>query len=464
MSGTIARHLEVVRDALRAERERVRTPRIEESAFLPAALEVAERPVSPTLRATAWLLIVGLIATILWLVLGKVDVVATAQGRIIPAGEVKLIQSAGSGTVRAIYVHDGDHVQKGQPLLDLDPTLSGADLAQTQKSLLAAETDVARNRTIADALAGHPSVLSLTSDVPSDVQTTQRRLIQAQLSEVDANVASLTAARAAALQDARAASATANRLARTTPILDREIAAMNALDAKGYAPGLRLMELQRQRDQEIGDRQVALAQQAKSEEDATKIAKQIADVRETARRGALADLSKAEAEAIVRREDVVKADRRSRLQRLVSPVDGTVQQLAIHTLGGVVEPARNLMVVVPAGSNLEVEAMVRNRDVGFVHEGQPVTVKIDAFPFTRFGTVPGVIKTLSRDAVGNGKERAAYVARIALYQTSINAEGSNILMTPGLTVAADIRTGKRRIISYLFSPLSGAVEQAGRER
>ncbi|WP_343529100.1 hypothetical protein [Sphingomonas sp.] len=102
MSGTIARHLEVVRDALRAERERVRTPRIEESAFLPAALEVAERPVSPTLRATAWLLIVGLIATILWLVLGEVDVVATAQGRIIPAGEVKLIQSAGSGTVRAI--------------------------------------------------------------------------------------------------------------------------------------------------------------------------------------------------------------------------------------------------------------------------------------------------------------------------------------------------------------------------
>ncbi len=125
------------------------------------------------------------------------------------------------------------------------------------------------------------------------------------------------------------------------------------------------MELQRQRDQEIGDRQVALAQQARSEEDAAKIAKQITDVRETASREALADLAKAESEAIVRREDVVKADRRSQLQRLVSPVDGTVQQVAVHTIGGVVEPGRTLMVVVPTGTDLEVEVKVRNRDVGF---------------------------------------------------------------------------------------------------
>ncbi len=462
--GTIAQHIEVVRDALRAERERVRTPRIEESAFLPAALEVAERPVSPTLRATAWLLTIGLIATILWLVLGKVDVVATAQGRIIPTGEVKLIQSSGSGTVRAIYVHDGDYVRKGQPLLDLDPTLSGADLAQTQKSLLTAETDVARNQTIADALAGRSSALTLDAGVPGDVQETQRRLIQAQLSEVDANVASLTAARASALQDSRAAQAQANRLARTTPILDREIAAMNALDAKGYAPGLRLMELQRQRDQEIGDRQVALAQQAKSEEDAVKIAKQIADVRDTARRGALSDLSKAEAEAIVRREDVVKADRRSHLQRLLSPVDGTVQQLAVHTIGGVVEPARTLMVVVPTSADLEVEAVILNRDVGFVREGQPVAVKIDAFPFTRFGTVPGVIRTLSRDAVADGKAKATYAARVTLSRSTIDVDGRKVGLTAGLAVAADIRTGRRRIISYLISPLSGIIKNAARER
>jgi hemolysin D len=460
----VARHIEVVREALRAERERVRTPRIEEAAFLPAALEVAERPVSPTLRATAWLLTIGLIATILWLVLGRVDVVATAQGRIIPTGEVKLIQSSGSGTVRAIYVHDGDHVRKGQPLVDLDPTLSGADLAQTQKTLLTVETDVARNRTIADALGGRTSPLRLDSEVPGDVQQTQRRLVQAQLSEVNANVASLTAARASALEDARAARAQADRLARTTPILDQEIAAMNALDAKGYAPGLRLMELQRQRDQEVGDRQVALAQQAKSEEDAEKIARQIADVRETARRGALSDLSKAEGEAIVRREDVVKADRRSRLQRLVSPVDGTVQQLALHTIGGVVEPARTLMVVVPAGTDLEVEAMVLNRDVGFVREGQQVAVKIDAFPFTRFGTVPGVIRTLSRDAVADGKAKATYVARIALSRSTIDVDDRRVGLTAGLAVAADIRTGRRRIISYLLSPLSGRIKDAARER
>lgn len=463
--GTLSRHLDAVREALRTERARALVPRITETQFLPAALEVAERPVSPTLRATAWILTIGLIATVLWLLLGRVDVVATASGRIIPTGDVKLVQSADNGTVRAIYVQDGDRVHQGQPLVDLDPTLVGAALEQARKELLAADVEVARNRAIANALAGAlGSPLALPPDVSPEVAETQRRLVQAHLAEVDANVASLVAARQSALADAHAAAAQAEKLARTTPILDREIAAMNALDAKGYAPGLRLMDLQRERRQEQGDRQIALAQQAKSFDDARKTAQQIADVRETARKSVLADLAKAEADAIVRREDVIKAERRSRLQRLVAPVDGTVQQLALHTIGGVIESAKTLMVIVPTGSRIEVEARVLNKDVGFVREGQSVAVKVDAFPFTRYGVVPGRLRSLSRDAVSDSKGGLYYVARIALDRTFITVDGRELKLTSGLTVAADIRTGQRRIIGYLLSPLKGAIEQAGHER
>ena len=462
--STVTDHILAVRAALHEEGERKLLPRITETAFLPASLEIIERPVSPTARATAAVLVVGLIAMLLWLLLGRVDVVATATGKVIPTGDVKTVQSAGSGTVRAIYVHDGDRVSRGQPLIDLDPTLSGADLAQSQKALLAAEVDVARNRAIANALGGRKGGLQLAAQTSPDVADTQRRLVQAQLAEVDANIASLTQARKSALAEAKAARAQADRLSQTTPILDREIAAMNQLDAKGYAPGLRLLELQRQRQQELGDREVALAQRSKSLDDAAKIARQIADVLETARRTALTDLSKSEADEILRHEDVVKAARRSTLQRLSSPVDGTVQQLALHTIGGVVEAAKTLMVIVPEGTGIEVEARVLNKDAGFVHEGQPVAVKIDAFPFTRFGTVSGRLKTISRDAVADTKVGPTYLTRITLDQPTIYVDGRAVRLTSGLTVAADIRTGTRSLISYMLSPLQSTVAQAGRER
>lgn len=457
-------HVDAVRLALHDERRDRLIPRVSETAFLPAVLEVIERPVSPTARASAWVLMIGLVATIIWLVFGRIDVVATAQGKLIPTGNVKLIQSAGSGTVRAIYVQDGDRVRAGQPLLDMDPTLSGADLAQSQKALLSAELDVARNRSIANGLVGRGVDLAFAEQNSPRVIETQRSLVRAQLAEVEANVSSLQEARNSALADARAATAQIDRYSQTTPILDREIEAMNQLDAKGYAPGLRLLELQRQRRQEVGDRQVAVEQRAKNLDDAAKIARQIVDVRETARRTVLADLSKSEADAILRHEDVVKAERRNTLQRLVAPVAGTVQQLVLHTIGGVVEPAKTLMVIVPADSRLEVEARVLNKDAGFVHEGQPVSVKIDAFPFTRFGMVPGHLRGMSRDAVVDAKTGATYAARIALDRTGIDVDGRQALLTPGMTVAADIRTGKRRIVSYLLSPLKGTISQAGRER
>lgn len=153
--NAISRHWQVAREALVQERERAKhARRSADTRFLPAALEVIERPVSPTARITAWVMIVGLAATIAWLCLGKVDIVASAQGRIMPTDDVKLVQAANTGIVRRIYVHDGDAVKKGQPLIDLDPTVSTAEQAQAEKALLAAQLDVARNHAIADALSG----------------------------------------------------------------------------------------------------------------------------------------------------------------------------------------------------------------------------------------------------------------------------------------------------------------------
>jgi hemolysin D len=435
-----------------------------ETDFLPAALEVIERPVSPTARVVSWLLLAGLLITVLWSIFGRVDVVASATGTLMPTGNVKLIQSPGSGVVRAIYVHNGDFVKKGQPLIDLDPTLSGADLAQAQKALAAAELDIARNRAIADALGGRGLHFEPPTGTPADVAETQRRLIAAQIAETNATVAGLAASRDTALADATSARAQVAKLSDTVPILDRQLENMNRLDAKGYAPGLRLLELQRQRRQEAGELDMARAQISRGLSEARKASQQMGETLEQSRRVVLADLAKAEAEAILRREEVTKAHQKRQFQRLVAPEDGTIQQLEVHTIGGVVEPARNLMVLVPSRDGLQAEVRILNKDIGFVREGQPAAVKLEAFPFTRYGTVAGRLRSISRDAVADRKLGSVYVAVVTLDRASIDVDGKHVPLSAGLSVTADVRTGTRRIISYLLSPMQTSIAQAGHEQ
>ncbi|WP_448662643.1 HlyD family type I secretion periplasmic adaptor subunit [Sphingomonas sp. CJ20] len=458
-------HWEVLKQALRDDRERrKRFVPSADTEFLPAALEVIEQPVSPTARMVTWAALVFLAITIAWTVFGRVDVVASAPGMIIPAGNVKLVQSPDAGVVRAIHVRNGDQVRKGQALLDLDPTLVGADLAQAEKALAAAELEIARNLAIADALSGKGLRFVAPFGTPPDIADTQHRLIAAQLAEIEATTASLNAARMSAISEADAARAQVAKLSDTVPLLDRQIASMNRLDAKGYAPGARLIELQRQRRLESGERDVARTQITRGEAEARKLESQVRETREQARRTALTDLAKAEAEAILRREEVTKARQKSRFQRLVSSVDGTVQQLEAHTIGGVVEPAKPLMVIVPRDAGLEVEARLLNKDVGFVRVGQEASVKLEAFPFTRYGAVPGRVRAISRDAVQDKELGLVYVATIALERSWVDADGRRYSLSPGLAATVDVRTGTRSIISYLLSPLQSTVSQAGRER
>lgn len=433
-----------------------------ESAFLPAALEVVERPVSPVGRRAMWVLLGGLVITAGWLTFGHVDIVATAMGRIIPTDDVKLVQAADAGIVRRIWVHDGDIVRRGQPLVELDPTVTTADEAQAGKALLAAQIEMARQQTIVDGLSGRTAIFKAPAGTPADVAETQRRLVAAQLSTVDAEAAGLASARRSSLLDAQAAGAQAQAYDRMSPMLDKELDAMNELDAKGYAPGLKLLELQRQRKQEVGQRDVAAAQQARGVSDARKLGQQMSQVHDQALQTALTDLAHAQSDAMMRSEDLRKAQHRSSVQRLVSPVDGTVQQLAIHTVGGVVQAVRPLMVIVPKGS-LVVEAHVVNRDAGFVEAGQKVAVKLEAYPYTRYGSVPGHIVSVSSDSIEDGYKDAYYVARIALDAVTITVDGKAVPLRPGLSATGDIRLGSRRIIDYLISPVTTKVTEAARE-
>jgi len=463
--NALTRHWTAVRDALDNEHARSRgVLRTEETDFLPAALEVVERPVSPTARITAWLLLGLFAAALLWLILGRVDVVASAPGKLVPADDVKLIQPGAAGIVHAILVRDGQRVRAGQPLVELDPTVSDADTAQAGNALETAMLDAARLRAVLSALDGRGLRFDPPAGTTAEVSATQIALARAQFAEIRAG----SQTHAADTKSARAVRAEAEiqaaKLTETLPLLDEQIAANETLLEKGYVSKLRVIEMRRQRLVAARDRDAALATARKAEAQIAVAGGNSSQSTAEARARILADLSKAESDARLRKEELTKATKRGSLQRLVSPVDGTVTQLAVHTVGGVVEAAKPIMVIVPARGKLVAEVAIANKDVGFVRAGQPVALKIEAFPFTRYGAVPGRLEQISSDAVQDEKRGLIYTARVTLDRATIVRDGATIPLTPGMAVTADIRTGRRSLASYLLSPIDDIRTTAARER
>lgn len=463
--NVIASHWQAVRKALEAEKMRAaRAIEVDESDFLPASLEIIERAVSPTARLTAYLLLAGLALTLAWLIFGRIDVVASAPGKLIPADNIKLVQPAEAGVVHAILVHDNQYVRKGQPLVELDPTVSKAEATQVRKALETAELNSARARAIISALDGRGFDFEAPPGTPPEIASVQRDLARSQLNGVEAATSLHSAERQAAIAAKAEASVQVVKLTETLPLLDTQISAYESLLAKGFISKLRVIELRRQRLAAGRDREIAAQTARKAEASIRSAADAVEQTRADARMQILDQLAKAEDEIVLRREELAKAEQRSGLQQLLSPVDGTVTQLAIHTVGGVVEAAKPIMAIVPAGGALVAEVAVLNKDIGFVHVGQPVAIKLTAFPFTRYGTAAGRIDGISSDASANEKLGLIYTARVVMDRTMIQRNGTAVMLAPGMEVVADIRTGRRSILSYLLSPIDELRENAIHER
>lgn len=459
------RHWRILRDSWALETERLRSRKTwSETDFLPAALEVVETPPNPLGRIILWSLVAFLALALIWSIVARIDVVAVAPGKVIAAGRNKLVQSADGGVVRAILVHDGQTVRRGQPLVTLDPTASGAEREQALASLQTAAVDGARSRAILGALRGEGTRFTPPGGVAADIVAVQRQLIDSRLAELDAKARTLQ--EQASEADAARAGATAEiaRLRDTLPYLAERADKRRLLTEKGYASRLGQLELDQQRVDH--ERRIGVEQQNRRKAAASLagVRQQLAEMRAQAIRETLADLAKAEAEVRMAREELVKATHRSGVQIVRAPVDGVVQQLAVTSEGAVLKPADPILVVVPANARLIVEAQVLNRDIGFVRPGQPVTVKLEAFPFTRYGTLEGRLMWVSRDAIQDEKLGPVYQARVAILGNRPTGGGAPLDVSPGLVASAEIRTSERRVIDFLLSPIERRVKEAGRER
>jgi hemolysin D len=469
--------------AARPEKPAARTR--EELAFLPAALEIVETPPPPLAGAIGGTIIALFCVALVWACVGRVDIVATASGRVVPGGRTKVIQPLETGVVRAINVRDGQTVKAGDVLIELDPTMAEAELGHLQSDLMASRLEAARLRA---ALGGQedprPDFHPPDGATPEAAEL-QRRFLMSQMAEQKAKIEEIKQQESQKEAERATIRATINKLNETIPLLEERVNLRRYLYDKEL--GSRLLYLSDYQEL-VGQQQDLLVQKSRYREaDAAVSALMEARLRVGSefRRTLLDDLTKSEQKAAGLAQDVVKATQRAQYHALVAPVDGAVQQLAVHTVGGVVTPAQALMVVVPADSGLEIEAMVSNRDIGFIRVGDVVEIKIDTFNFTRYGLIEGKVLSMSQDAITRDKpqdksgdqtsgaatassepkgQELVYAARISLGRTHMRIEDNLVNLSPGMAITAEIKTGSRRIISYLLSPLLKYSQESLRER
>jgi hemolysin D len=463
----------------RAERGQV------ELAFLPAALEIVETPPSPVGRAVAFTIVAVFVAAMAWASLGTVDIVVVAPGKIIPSGHTKTIQPFETGVVRAIDVRDGQSVKAGDVLLELDPTMTGAELGHLKSDWIAAQLDIARLNAAVAAKGDPLAEFKSPHDAPSDLVQMHRHLLMSQTAEQNAKLAAIDGQVAQKKAERATIKASIDKLKAVIPPLQERVEIRKHLASRELGSRLAyLSDLQ----ELVGQQKEVLVQESHYSEAESAIAALVETRGKTVaeyERGLLDELAKAEQKAAGLAQDIVKAEQRTSLQKLTAPVDGVVQQLAVHTIGGVVQPAQALMIVVPDASRLEIEAMVSNRDIGFVEVGQEAAIKVDTFNFTRYGLLHGTVLTVSHDAITRDKppdksidklpsaeasssepkgQELVYAARVSLDRARMQVENKTVNLSPGMAVTVEIKTGSRSIISYLLSPLVRYQHEILRER
>lgn len=457
-----------------------------ELQFLPAALSLRDTPVHPAPRVTMWLLLGFALLALLWSIFGKVDIVATASGKIIPNDRTKVIQPMETAVVKAIHVRDGQAVEPGAVLIELDATIAQADTTRTLIDLHQAQLDEARAQALLTALNNNVDQALLMDPLsgaePEKFSAAQQWLsgqyseYRSKLAQINAELGQHEAERSATLENL-------HKLEQTLPIARQRAADYRDLLEKNFIARHDFLEKEQARIEM--ERDLAAAGAKLTELDAVLLTtrRQKETLLAETRRAQLDQLHEARQKAEELRQELIKAEDRRDLLTLTAPVAGTVQQLAVHTVGGVVTPAQQLLVIVPRENQLEVEAFVQNKDIGFVNPGQEAQIKVETFPFTKYGYIHGDVMHISSDAIQEdarqppslrepvGAEQEApegrglvYVARVRMHQSQIQVESKTVNLTPGMAVTVEIKTGKRRLIEYFLSPLMQYKQESLRER
>ncbi|TXT37575.1 MAG: hemolysin secretion protein D [Comamonadaceae bacterium] len=444
----------------------------DEVAFLPAALSLVETPVHPAPRRLAYGLMALFFIALVWSYFGQVDIVAIAPGRIIVSERTKVIQPLEASIVKKVLVKDGDRVAAGQVLVELDPTMASADSASVQEQLHTQASEIMRTKALLKALsiAELPAQVNIgpEPDLSYKPNAAQSQSIQAQLhsewQDIRAKLAKLDAEANRRQAEIFTVKASIAKLEATLPMAQAREADFKTLVNQGFMSGHATQDKTRERIELERDLAVQRARllevlSIQRETEQAQAAFKAETQRTLSERHALAASRHSQLQA-----DSAKASQRERQTQLTAPVAGIVQQLAVHSVGGVVTSAQPLMIVVPDSPTVTAEVTIANQDIGFVNAGQLAAVKLETFAYTKYGTVEARVDVVTADAVTDDKRGSYYPAILTLSQRDMLIDGKRVPLSPGMNITAEIKTGKRRIIEYLLSPVQRAGSESLRER
>ena len=432
-----------------------------ETEFLPSILEVTETPPSPVGRAVLWTIVALLVVGGIWVFVGEVDEVAVAKGRIIPTGNVKIVQSQNKGAIKELLVREGDYVEEGQTLLVLDTTKTQADVDQLRKQ-------VAYYKMTVDRLQAEMNDQPFTPPDNKDGDLDQKD-INAQMALYNSRRAKLMAdqeknSAAIAQELAAIESAQAQKQKYTAlfnvarekeerlEMLFKESAVSYFQLLEGRATRVEYQKSAEAMDQEIQKEQAKLAEARDNQ----------ATTDSAYRQDTMTQLVEAKRQLNGYVEELTKANETNVQSEITAPVSGRVNQLSVHTVGGVVSEGQALMMVVPEDATLEVEAYADNKDIGFIQKGQEAEVKVETFNFQKFGMVKAKVAEISPDVIDDKQDKE----KDGKYRLTLSVDGddSGIDLSPGMNVSAEIKIKKKRIIDFFLDPFRQYKNEALRER
>jgi len=460
--------------------------------FLGGAREILEAPPSPIKIALA-----GAICTLLIIALGiswffHVDIYAVADGRIQPAGRSKVVQPLYQGTVLGIRAEEGKYVKAGDVLLELDPTEARAEQQKAESQFFALAAEIARRQealaSLSHGVTKMISPISFPSGTAQEIQSRETTVLRADMEEL---AASVDVAGAKVKEDETLLAGAKETLAEREALivtLRKRVTMREALEKDGWESRSNLLDAEETLEREEAERSSDFSRVSQYESEIQSQTQQKREVISQFVSNYTKDLEKAEADRDAAQQELIKAQAQLMHSKIVAPISGTLQQLAVTTVGQVVSPGQQLMTIVPKWADIEIVALVRNEDIGFVHVGQDAVVKVDAFPFTRYGTLKGIVTKISRDSValeddpGQDSQQKIPMAAsadadplpktrelifsvtIKLMQRELLVDGTEAPVVPGMHCIAEIRTGDRRVLDYVLSPFISTGSSALHER
>jgi hemolysin D len=451
-----------------------------EREFLPPLLEIQETPPSPGQRRLLWTLVSLVAALVIWAWVGKVSIVSTAPGKFIPDGRVKQLQPLETSIVNAIHVKEGQHVHQGELLLELDPSISSAEMQANADKYGFNRLEQAR--LTAELTHGRPQFAATGQSKERIAMEEQTRRAREQSQA--AKLAQAQATVEEKIQALAAAEATLNKYRETTEIAaERESSARPLVDT-GAISRIDYLQLKQTLAENTND----LAAQRKTVEQARAAEVEAEHNVEQVKSDRVADIYNDLNQRVTNepalKGDLDKSKELYALKWLRAPVSGVVQKIDVTTIGQVVTPAQSLVTIVPDGTPLIVEASISNQDIGYVKPGQSVEIKVDTFPFQKYGSLKGTLVWVSADAEdkdtaskdldtrsgaqANDDSRAAannpnsgyvYKVHIRTESSQFIVDGAERPIQSGMTVQADIVTDRRRVIDFFLSPVTKYLDE-----